>query len=59
MACDGLLQILIVGCPAEECGGGGKIDLIKAGAFKNVNTSMMCHPYPRTLARCIKFSMAM
>ena len=31
--------------PGEE-GGGGKIDIIKAGYYKDVNISIMSHPPP-------------
>ena len=33
----------VLGCPAEE-NGGGKVDLIRAGAFKDIDVAMMCHP---------------
>ena len=33
----------MLGTPAEE-DGGGKIDLIEAGAFKDVDLAMMAHP---------------
>src|SRR5262249_48359185 len=36
-----------LGTPAEE-GGGGKIRLLEAGAFKNVDAAMMFHPLDRT-----------
>jgi len=35
--------IIVMGTPAEE-GGGGKVELIKKGAFQNVDVSMMVHP---------------
>lgn len=35
----------LLGTPAEE-GGGGKIKLIDAGAFKDVDAALMCHPFP-------------
>ncbi|KAF4958813.1 hypothetical protein FGADI_2157 [Fusarium gaditjirri] len=35
-------RVRILGCPAEE-GGGGKIKLIRAGAFKNVDAALMVH----------------
>jgi amidohydrolase len=35
-------RILVVGTPAEE-GGGGKVRLIEAGVFKNVDAAMMVH----------------
>lgn len=41
-------QVLVVGAPAEE-GGGGKIELIDSGAFDEVDIAMMAHPSDRTL----------
>ncbi|MBL8679723.1 MAG: M20 family metallopeptidase [Myxococcales bacterium] len=38
----------LVGTPAEE-GGGGKITLIDAGAFRGVDCAMMFHPFDRDL----------
>ncbi|KAJ5365463.1 hypothetical protein N7517_008349 [Penicillium concentricum] len=38
-------RVRLVGCPAEE-GGGGKIDLIRAGAFAEVDAALMMHPTP-------------
>ncbi|KAF5972236.1 hypothetical protein FBULB1_8833 [Fusarium bulbicola] len=35
-------RVRILGCPAEE-GGGGKIKLIRAGAFKGVDAALMVH----------------
>ncbi len=35
----------MLGTPAEE-GGGGKIDLIKANVFDDVDVAMMAHPAP-------------
>jgi amidohydrolase len=35
-------RVVVVGTPAEE-GGGGKVRLIKAGVFKDVDAAMMCH----------------
>jgi len=43
-------KILVIGTPAEE-GGGGKIPLIKAGAFDGVDAVMMIHPDIRTKVR--------
>lgn len=37
-------RVRILGIPAE--GGGGKIKLIEAGAFKNVGAALMVHPGP-------------
>jgi amidohydrolase len=41
-------RIQVVGTPAEE-GGGGKIRLIRAGVFKDVDAAMMIHGFDRTL----------
>ena len=41
-------QLMVIGTPAEE-GGGGKIDLINAGIFDDVDVAMMIHPSDRTL----------
>jgi amidohydrolase len=38
----------LIGTPAEE-GGGGKIRLIDAGAFRDVDVAMMYHPYDRDI----------
>lgn len=40
-------RIRLLGCPAEE-GGAGKIKLIDAGAFKDVDAALMVHPFPKT-----------
>ncbi|HEU4318658.1 MAG TPA: M20 family metallopeptidase [Acidimicrobiia bacterium] len=37
------IRVTVLGTPAEE-GGGGKIDLIDAGAFVDATASMMIHP---------------
>jgi amidohydrolase len=39
------LRLTVLGTPAEEAGG-GKVDLIKAGAFHDVDVAMMMHPAP-------------
>jgi amidohydrolase len=39
--------VLVIGTPAEE-GGGGKIRLIRAGIFQEVDAAMMFHPDTRT-----------
>ncbi|KAI6651567.1 hypothetical protein LOD99_5175 [Oopsacas minuta] len=39
------LKLTVMGTPAEE-GGGGKIHLIRGGAFKGVDFAMMVHPFP-------------
>jgi amidohydrolase len=38
----------LIGTPAEE-GGGGKIRLLDAGTFRDVDVAMMYHPYDRDL----------
>lgn len=43
------IRVTVLGTPAEE-GGGGKIDLLRAGAFEDVAASMLIHPSPRDLA---------
>ena len=40
--------LLVIGTPAEE-GGGGKIKLIQAGVFRDVDAAMMVHPADQTL----------
>ncbi|KAJ5709243.1 hypothetical protein N7493_010577 [Penicillium malachiteum] len=37
-------RVRLLGTPAEESGG-GKIDLIEAGAYRGVDASLMAHPY--------------
>ncbi len=39
------LRLTVLGTPAEEMGG-GKVDLIEAGAFEGVDAAMMVHPTP-------------
>ena len=48
------LTVALLGTPAEE-GGGGKIDLIDAGYFDEVDVAMMIHPWPedRLEAQCL------
>jgi len=40
-------RVLLVGCPAEERGG-GKIPLVEAGLFQWVDAAMLVHPSNRT-----------
>lgn len=40
------MRVTVLGTPAEE-GGGGKLDLIAAGAFEDCAASMMIHPSTR------------
>ena len=42
-------RISAIGTPAEE-GGGGKVALVRAGAFGGIDVAMMVHPSSRTLA---------
>jgi amidohydrolase len=42
------IRVTVLGTPAEE-GGGGKVDLINAGAFDDAAASMMIHPSPADL----------
>ncbi len=48
------LTVVLLGTPSEE-GGGGKIDLLEAGAFDGVHAAMMVHPFPteRLEATCL------
>jgi len=49
-AMDGLPgRVAAIGTPAEE-GGGGKVALLRAGAFDDVDAAMMIHPSTRTLS---------
>ena len=41
------IRVTVLGTPAEEAGG-GKVDLINAGAFEGAAASMMVHPVPLT-----------
>ena len=43
-------RLTVMGTPAEE-GGGGKIKLIKNGAFKDVDIAMMVHPAPYSILK--------
>jgi len=40
------LTVHIIGTPAEEMGGGGKILLLERGAFAGMHAAMMVHPSP-------------
>ncbi len=46
--CGGKLRLM--GTPAEE-GGGGKVEMARKGAFKNIDAAMMIHPSDQDLAR--------
>ena len=41
-------EVVLIGTPAEE-GGGGKIKLLRAGAFEGIDAAMMFHPFDRDL----------
>jgi amidohydrolase len=41
-------RVLVIGTPAEE-GGGGKVILLKNGAFEGVDAAMMVHPAAYTM----------
>ncbi len=43
-------RLLVLGTPGEE-GGGGKVDLIEAGAFDGVDAAVMVHPAGSDLTR--------
>ncbi len=49
-------QLLVIGTPAEE-GGGGKITMIREGIFDKVNAAMMIHPSSQT--RCVSLMLAL
>ncbi len=42
-------RLAAIGTPAEE-GGGGKVALVRAGGFDDVDAAMMVHPSSRTLS---------
>ena len=48
------VTVTLLGTPSEE-GGGGKIDLINAGYFRDAHVAMMVHPWPedRLAATCL------
>jgi amidohydrolase len=41
-------EVVLLGTPAEE-GGGGKIEMLKAGVFDGIDAAMMFHPFDRDL----------
>lgn len=41
-------ELLVIGTPAEE-GGGGKIELLEEGVFEGVDAALMFHPSDKTL----------
>ncbi|MCZ2849827.1 amidohydrolase [Modestobacter sp. VKM Ac-2978] len=51
------LTVRVYGTPAEE-GGGGKIELIDAGAFRDLDLALMVHPAPVDVAEARPFAVA-
>jgi len=51
------LSVELYGTPAEE-GGGGKIELLKRGAFTGLDLAMMAHPAPVDSAEANPFAVA-
>ncbi|MEV7604021.1 M20 family metallopeptidase [Paenarthrobacter sp. NPDC089322] len=51
------LTVEVYGTPAEE-GGGGKIELLKKGAFQGLDLAMMAHPSPVDSAEARPFAVA-
>ncbi|WP_401000746.1 M20 family metallopeptidase [Agromyces sp. GXQ0307] len=49
------ITVRVYGTPAEE-GGGGKIELIEAGAFHDLDLAMMVHPAPVDVAEARPFA---
>jgi amidohydrolase len=45
MGAEAGIRMTVLGTPAEELGG-GKVDLINAGAFEGVDAALMIHPSP-------------
>lgn len=43
-------RIVVLGCPAEE-GGGGKISLVKHGVFHDIDAALMIHPGGKDVKR--------
>lgn len=51
------VRIVLLGTPAEE-GHGGKIQMVKSGAFDDVDVAMMAHPSPADIAQAPMFGVA-
>jgi amidohydrolase len=51
------LTVELYGTPAEE-GGGGKIELLKKGAFRGLDLAMMAHPSPVDSAEARPYAVA-
>lgn len=48
------LEVVVLGTPAEE-GGGGKVTMLEAGCFSGLSAALMVHPWPqdRLQPRCL------
>lgn len=42
-------ELVVLGTPAQECGGGGKVLLLENGGFDGIDCAMMFHPGPETI----------
>lgn len=51
------VTVEVIGTPAEE-GGGGKIELLERGAFRNLDLALMAHPAPVDVAEARPFAVA-
>ncbi|MDV6245528.1 M20 family metallopeptidase [Rhodococcus opacus] len=51
------ITLSVLGTPAEE-GGGGKIDMLKRGAFEGVHAAVMAHPGPVDVARAEPYAVS-
>lgn len=51
------ITVRVYGTPAEE-GGGGKIEMIDAGAFRDLDLAMMVHPAPVDVAEARPFAVS-
>lgn len=51
------ITVRVYGTPAEE-GGGGKIEMIEAGAFVDLDLAMMVHPAPVDVAEARPFAVS-
>lgn len=51
------IRVTVLGTPAEESGG-GKVDLLEAGAFDGAAAAMMVHPGPREIVDVVTLAWA-
>ncbi|RGE23312.1 M20 family metallopeptidase [Leucobacter sp. wl10] len=51
------IAVEVIGTPAEE-GGGGKIELLERGAFRELDFALMAHPAPVDVAEARPFAVA-